>query len=1028
MRWDIEVRRQPVGVRRLDAAFGWQQAGALRARALACACALAFLAPLATAVELARFEIKEPLGRDWRDEWLTQTVAIDFGGHRMPTYLLDLTTAEGESLPAQFYALPDGKLLDDYHTPFGKMQLKVLFKATIKKDSTARFVVTDQGKRPRTWEGLKIDKLDWIGPTGGGQQCTVLFGGYRFSFASPMPIPYIYFGQPAQTIASVIWPSSVKLKGVRDSWLEEGPARAVLLRSFTFENPAHRYEIKFDFRAGDPWIDITETYSLGKGSFLKLDLTWMKADTVYHPYAYNARTFRPGGDQEDTTLQPPQHPIATLGPIWRDIWYNGGPFAFIYKKDSDCGIGFAAVCGSEWTTPDGISPESQNLEVHGDKEKPGQVWVKLPTDGGHRRWAIVVGHPDIRKQMGSMVRSHADIPLDKVLKEWVLDWPSKHQVVEKGIGGGWFGHYNRHELNPTTMPRGARKRLNDLMAKGEKSSIKSRDLAFLADVFTDPNYWPGPKYKWKIGNPNFHTDMYNIPLKIGLLMPDHPHAKRWVDYGVEETRGNLMRDSYPGGAWAESLSYSGFFFHVVENARLLRDAGVLSPFKEWPRFKEVATYLACMHTPTDPRYNERQKAPIGDTSPGSYVKELNAMGDLYKGIDDTFAEQLARFPQKCDGALDLRSREFYGFGAMLRGNPYDDRNESFVTIKASPARNHYQGDELSFHFCSLGTPLAIDHACHYSPRPWSASMHNRPDMNGLRPVAVAARRAFATAPGLGSVFVADERTTLISHLPLEPHNTTKPGWEYPTSNLPADKPWTMRRYAMLVEHDPKRSQIADYLVLRDEIESPQPVWWNLHLLARDIQQQGQCFLFSGQLDADTTVHFLTPEFRDGVVRHSVAEEVRRGAAGHEVEKREWGWSKERKSGTLRNLKGEEYEKEHFGRYIPEGFERGTWGKTPEHSGEMTKWLRVKAPAGRTNWLVLIIPNLRGKPAPKVEKLSDASARITLGGESEVIHLGSDGKCQAAVERGDKLTVLLKPGDVKPWGELDFKPMPPNRVQ
>ena len=37
------------------------------------------------------------------------------------------------------------------------------------------------------------------------------------------------------------------------------------------------------------------------------------------------------------------------------------------------------------------------------------------------------------------------------------------------------------------------------------------------------------------------------------VMPDHPHAKRWVQYGVDELHGNVMRDSYPGGAWAESL-------------------------------------------------------------------------------------------------------------------------------------------------------------------------------------------------------------------------------------------------------------------------------------------------------------------------------------------------------------------------------------------------------------------------------------------------------------------------------------------
>lgn len=963
----------------------------------------------AGAAELARFEIKEPLGRDWRDEWLTRQVQVDLGERHLNLDRFQLTTPDGEALPAQFHT--EGK------TPItGKATLKVLFKAPLKKGEPKALVVTDGGKLPVPWQGVSVQTEIGDAPTYTiwhhtveNGVCKAAFSEYTGTRSAQDTAIIESLGHPSAraSLATFQWPKDVAPTAARSEWLEKGPARAVVKRTFTFKNPEHRYEITFDFRAGDPWIDITETYSLGKGSFIKIDLTGLGADTVYHPHTYNARTFKPDGKAEDTTLEPPQHPVATLGPIWRDIWYNGGPFAFVYKKDGDCGIGFAAVRGSEWKTPEGITPESQNLEVHGDKEKPGQVWVKLPTDGGHRRWAIVVGPPDIRKKIGEMVRARADIPLDKVLKEWVLDWPSNAPTVEKGIGGGWFGYYSRHELNPTTMPRRAGRALNDLMKKGQKA--KSRDLAFLAYVFTDPNYWPGPKYKWAIGNPNFHTDMYNIPLKIGLLMPDHPHAKRWVDYGVEETKGNLMRDSFPGGAWAESLSYSGFFFHVVENARMLRDAGVLDPFREWPRFKEVATYLACMHTPTDPRYGERQKAPIGDTSPGNYVKELNEMVGLYAGIDDTFAERLRAFPTtRFKAPLDLRSREFFGFGAMLRGNPYDDRHESFVTIKAGPARNHYQGDELAFHFCSLGTPLAIDHACHYSPRPWSASMHNRPDMNGKRPVAVAARRAFV-ASDAADVFVADERTTRINEVPLEPHDTTKPGWEYPTTLLPDEKPWTMRRYAMLVKHDPQKSELADYLVIRDEIESPEPVWWNLHMLARGIQQAGQAFTFPGQLDVDLTVHFLTPDVG-------------------ELEKREWGWSNERTNGTRRNLRGEAYEREHFGHYIPKDFQRGTWGKTYGQSGEMTKWLRVKAPAGRTNWLVLLVPNLQGRPAPRVEKLSDTSARVSLENKSEIVHLGTVGRFQAAVERGGRETILLEAAEVRPWNGVDFKPVPPSPGQ
>ena len=79
-----------------------------------------------------------------------------------------------------------------------------------------------------------------------------------------------------------------------------------------------------------------------------------RPDVVYHPYTYNARTFRAGGPEEDSTLEPPQHPIATLGPIWRDIWFNGGPYAMVYRTGAELGVGFAAVRGSEWEVAEGV--------------------------------------------------------------------------------------------------------------------------------------------------------------------------------------------------------------------------------------------------------------------------------------------------------------------------------------------------------------------------------------------------------------------------------------------------------------------------------------------------------------------------------------------------------------------------------------------------------------------------------------------------------------------------------------------------
>jgi hypothetical protein len=907
-----------------------------------------------------RIEIVEPLGANWPGEWLTRETS--FAGPA-----LSVVAADGKTVPAQ-WVKANGKN-------------EVLFLAAIRGRATNVFTVAE-GEGKRDWRPVVVDGA------------RVSNGLYALDFSGRSPMPAIE-GLP--TTSS--WPAGVEVRDVKDEWVERGPARAILRRTFRFADPAQEYEITFDCRAEDPWIGVVDRYSLGKGSSIKWDMSGLKADRVYHPHSYNARNSQIGGDQEDSTLDPEKHAIATLGPIWRDIWFGGGPFAFVYATNAPAGIGVAAVRGGSWGAPDGVTLESQNLFVHGDREREGRVWVRIPTDGGTRHWAIVPGPNDLRKRVPDLIRRRVEIVLDTVTKEWILDWPSSAPPAQHGMLGVYLGgSFNEHLKGPTTYARRVR---GGLPAAGP---VKSADMAALAYIFTNPDYWPGLRNKWAIGNPNFHTDMYPTPFLIGLLMPDHPHAKRWVDYGIENLKGQIDQDSFPGGSWKESLSYSGAYFSVARYLDMAAKAGFVNAFREWPRVREVATWFACMETPVDPRYGKRQMAPLGDTGAGSHVGQLNGMASYYEGVDDLFAEQLRRFPEKWEKALDISSRAFPGFGAALRGNLYDERNESYVTFKAGPARNHYQGDELSFFFASLSTPLAIDYACHYSPRPWHAAMHNRPDMNNVRPVALGIPRAFATN-AVADAFVADERTSEMNHVPLEPQYTSKPGWEYPTTFLPAEKtPWTFRRYAMLVKHDPRESKIADYLVVRDEIESPEPVWWNLHILARAIEQQGGSFLFPGQFDVDLTAHVLTPEV---------------GA----VEKREWGWG-----GTLgdrRGKKGKDYESVCFGHVIPKDFKRGTWNPAPcpAGGGEMAKWLRVQGAAGRTEWLVVLAPHKQGQPVPKVERLSPTSARIVLGGESETVHLGTAGKHQAAVERGGKTTVLLAAGVVKELDKVDFSEMP-----
>jgi hypothetical protein len=87
----------------------------------------------------------------------------------------------------------------------------------------------------------------------------------------PLPINAIRTGSVRRTMGCFAWPKGAKATGVKDKWLERGPARAILKRTSRFRDASHRYELTLDFRAGDPWIGLVDRYALGKGSAITLD-------------------------------------------------------------------------------------------------------------------------------------------------------------------------------------------------------------------------------------------------------------------------------------------------------------------------------------------------------------------------------------------------------------------------------------------------------------------------------------------------------------------------------------------------------------------------------------------------------------------------------------------------------------------------------------------------------------------------------------------------------------------------------------
>ena len=159
---------------------------------------------------------------------------------------------------------------------------------------------------------------------------------------------------------------------------------------------------------------------------------------------------------------------------------------------------------------------------------------------------------------------------------------------------------------------------------------------------------------------------------------------------------------------------------------------------------------------------------------------------------------------------------------------------------------------------------------------------------------------------------------------------------------------------MLVKHG-ANSKLADYLVVRDETQTTEPQQLNIHLLVRDLKQDGALFRGTGQWDTDALVF--------------IAGQVGEATSG------EWFYGGEKE------------------KLIPPVGHTGLW-----NGGEYQKWLRLETPGG-TPLLWVLYPKKQGEPEPKFEATQDG-VRVTVAGEV-------DETTRTSVIQAGKETVLLQ---------------------
>lgn len=481
-----------------------------------------------------------------------------------------------------------------------------------------------------------------------------------------------------------------------------------------------------------------------------------------------------------------------LLPRWSQAYEDGWFFAA--SDGQDC-IGAMVARAGKW-----FWPHDNRIQIKA-RRSADYAGLRCPTWRGRRYWLLVVGRSETfaervevippskpgrkPKQVlhipaGDYAYRFAFRPLDKIVHEYITTWPGKDEGKVA---------YPR-SINPLKIKRGW---LGG--SHGGFSAETPLQKLVACQVMLDPDMYGRYRLFWSPENPNFYTDFMRVPLQMLGQFRSHPR------YDELEAMAQEVRD--------EDADYS-----------VTRPGGA---GQECPGYHAYAKGIGSFHRKASQPLGDGRRGmhPGGDTHP-SYV-----FGDKVGGPGDV---------------KGLKTEEFPGFGVVFHSRPGTDR-ETYLALKSGPNRGHYHGDQLSFHYCANGFPLAVDHHCSYAPRAGQEHMHNRvafstpelpyANMDGYE------RLIALKTSGLADVAMGQVESDRLRYVkPFPPED-----WDREWPQVKLDPPLRYRRTVVLMRDGPGGQ---DYFVIRDQYAGPElTAHYCLHVLGEQCRQQGNVVDFEG---------------------------------------------------------------------------------------------------------------------------------------------------------------------------------------
>jgi hypothetical protein len=595
--------------------------------------AAAILCALAAAASAAQFEqaitFREPLGQAWTDELIHYDLRVPQPKVAAATFAL--ADAEGKPVPLQVEPLEG--------SPAAVRRARLWLKTTLPagREVAYRLTYNDEGRKAaQPGPALVVRR--------GDARLIVLAGRFEVMIPAPdkpfeKPVPLKKTPAPLlglRPTGEQSWYGAWSLDGpayvreLKATVEAAGPVYALVRLRYVFDDRGQAYEVTLRITRDEPWVDVSERYRLAAGCRMTAAFRSRKPpEVLWMPWCVGrGDRAEPAYDLRRLVLDErvaADAPFAALRPRLTQVRDATQVLLALGPGDAGRAIGVIMTCAGEWVRPYENFPTARLARATpalspggplaaapagAPEGQPvyGGVAVDFPLVDGRRRWALVAVPRDpfdSKDDVQRLIRRAADLPLDRVLGDWVLAWPRGRVDPAPHLATTWdrlrrlredlaagretpaanliarimtgevpgdrrlaeilaarreasaaidiapilAACYQAPDLGPAAWPR----RLPDALVEadlaaagrapqpGEPSTALDAAVALLAYVFTDPNYQPGAAGGWEPGSGDPAGLHCIIPLYAAAMLPDHPHAGRWSAAALAALREDLRR-------------------------------------------------------------------------------------------------------------------------------------------------------------------------------------------------------------------------------------------------------------------------------------------------------------------------------------------------------------------------------------------------------------------------------------------------------------------------------------------------------